>query len=155
MKKSVVVWTIIVLIVLIQFIRIEQENPQSNPQYEFFNVASVPQNVQAVFIASCYDCHSNHTNYPWYSNVAPVSWMMANHIKEGREHMNFSEWGNYSKKDKLKMIEESIEEIDKGKMPLKSYVLIHKDARLTPEEKEIIRTQFLKEGAIGSIAALN
>lgn len=140
---------------MIQFIRIDQENPVTNPQYEFFTVASVPENVQSIFRTSCYDCHSNHTAYPWYSKIAPFSWMLANHIKEGREHLNFSEWGNYSKKDKIELIEECFEEIEEGNMPLKSYLLIHTDAKLSADEKELIRTQFLKESATGVIAVLN
>ncbi len=155
MKKKVAIWTVVVLIVLIQFIRIDQVNPESNPQYDFFAVSEVPENVQSIFKESCYDCHSNNTIYPWYSHVAPFSWILSNHIKEGREHVNFSEWGNYSMGDKLEMIEESIEEIEAGKMPLKSYVLIHKNAKLTKEEKEIIRKQFLKESSTGAIATLN
>ncbi len=156
MKKSVIIiGAIILLIVLIQFIRIDKENPQSNPQYEYFAVSQVPEQVQSILKKSCFDCHSNHTLYPWYSSIAPASWMLARHIKEGREHLNFSEWGNYSLKDRMEMAEDIIEQIEDGEMPLKSYVLIHKDAKLSNEEKEIIRSQFLKESATGVVASLN
>ncbi len=155
MKKSVIIWTIIVLLILIQFVRIDKENPQTNPQYEYFATTSVPENVQVILKESCFDCHSNHTAYPWYANIAPASWMLSRHIQEGREKLNFSEWGNYSVKDRMELSEEIIEEVSENGMPLKSYVLIHRNAKLSPEEKEIIRTQFLKEGATGVIASLN
>lgn len=155
MKKKIILIVIVVLLVSIQFIRIDQTNPYSNPQSEFFTVAAVPQAVQVIMKESCYDCHSNSTTYPWYANVAPVSWMLKNHINEGREHLNFSEWGNYSMDDRLEILEECLEEIDKGNMPLKPYVIMHPEAKLTPEEKEALRQWFLGNSATSVVASLN
>lgn len=81
--------------------------------------------------------------------------MLQNHINEGREHMNFSEWGNYMPEDRYEMMEESIEEIEKDKMPLRPYVLMHPEAKLSPEEKESLRQWFLGNSATSVIAALN
>lgn len=155
MKKKIILIVIVVLLVSIQFIRIDQTPPYNNPQSEFFTVASVPQGVQVIMKESCYDCHSNHTVYPWYANIAPVSWMLNNHIQEGREHLNFSEWGNYSIDDRHKILEECLEEIDKGNMPLKPYVIMHSHAKLSSDEKEAIRQWFLGNSATSVIAALN
>lgn len=155
MKKKIIIITIIALIVVIQFIRIDQTNPVNNPHYDYFVVATVPANAQKVIRESCYDCHSNETVYPWYANVAPISWMLQNHIEEGREHLNFSEWGNYSEKDRMEMLEDSMYEIGKGNMPLRPYVMLHPESKLTSEEKKLLRDLFLKESADKIMAALN
>ncbi|MEP2026185.1 heme-binding domain-containing protein, partial [Reichenbachiella sp.] len=83
---------------------------------------------------SCYDCHSYHTKYPWYTNVAPLSWWIGDHIEEGREHFNLSEWGAYSEKKALHKLEEFYEEVEEGEMPLTSYTLIHGEASLSDEQ---------------------
>lgn len=155
MKKKIVLIVVIVLLVCIQFIRIDQSVPYTNPRSEYFVVASVPPAVQSIMKESCFDCHSNHTTYPWYANVAPVSWMLKNHINEGREHINFSEWGNYNTDDRYKMLEECLEEIEDNKMPLRPYVLMHPQAKLSSEEKETLRQWFLGNSATSVIAALN
>ena len=96
-----------------------------------------PENVQAILKRSCNDCHSNHTTFPWYSNIAPVSWFTKNHVKEGREHMNFSTWASYDNEKKMKYLEK-IPKAIKSKMPLSSYLLIHKDAKLSDADKEAL-----------------
>lgn len=96
----------------------------------------IPQNVHAILKTSCYDCHSNKTLYPWYSNIQPGGWWLASHIKKGKAELNFSEFGEYSvrrQQSKLKAIEESVEDDD---MPLSSYTLIHTSAKLSPAEKK-------------------
>jgi len=155
MKKKIILVIVLVLLIAIQFVRIDQTNPSSDPKMDIAVVTTMPENVQSVLMRSCYDCHSNNTVYPWYANVAPVSWMLRNHIDEGREHMNFSLWGNYSEKDKQKMLEESVEEISKGNMPLKPYVLMHPQAKLSAEEKELVRQWFLGNSATSVVASLN
>jgi hypothetical protein len=84
---------------------------------------------------ACFDCHSNETQWPWYSNVAPISWLLTRHVDEGREVLNFSEWQrSYEEAD------EAAESVSEGEMPLTSYLLAHPSARLTPEEKgELVR----------------
>ncbi len=98
-----------------------------------------PQNIQAILKRSCYDCHSNHTTFPWYSNIAPVSWFTKHHVEEGREHMNFSTWEKYDDEKKLKYLDK-IPKAIKSKMPLPSYLLIHKDATLSEADKKALTT---------------
>ncbi|MCF6307074.1 MAG: heme-binding domain-containing protein [Flavobacteriaceae bacterium] len=99
----------------------------------------VPSDVQQLFKTSCYDCHSNNTQYPWYNKIQPVSYLMEGHITEGKEELNFNEIGSYSKrrlKSKLKSI---ISQLDDDEMPMFSYTIIHRDAILSEEEKEQIK----------------
>ena len=98
-----------------------------------------PENVQAILKRSCFDCHSNHTIFPWYSNVAPVSLFTKHHVKEGREHMNFSTWETYDDEKKLKFLQK-IPKAIKSKMPLPSYLLIHQDAKLSEADKTALTT---------------
>jgi len=89
---------------------------------------------------SCFDCHSNQVHFPWYSKMAPSSWLIADHIREGKSHLNFSEWENYSNREKIGLLEEIKDEVGSGKMPLKSYLLIHRDANLNSEEISALLT---------------
>jgi hypothetical protein len=98
-----------------------------------------PTEVVSVLQKSCYDCHSNETEWPWYSNIAPVSWLVSSDVQDGRLHLNFSKWENLSRKDKVKMKEEIWEEIENENMPLWKYSILHPDANLTPEAKNLIR----------------
>ena len=116
--------------------------PARNESFEqditanFTKVYNVPKNVEAIVRTSCYDCHSNNTNYPWYSNVAPVGFFMEHHIKEAKEDLNFSEWGNYSKRKQENKLDRIVKQIKSDEMPLASYTLIHKNARLTTVQKK-------------------
>jgi len=85
-------------------------------------------------VEACYDCHSNEVNWPWYSNVAPVSWLVQRHVNKGRRELNFSEWEE--KDNRPKMARELSKEIRKGKMPLRSYLITHPEARLTAEQRQ-------------------
>ena len=98
-----------------------------------------PENVQAILKRSCFDCHSNHTTFPWYSNIAPVSWFTKYHVEEGREHLNFSTWEKYDDEKKLKYLDK-IPKAIKSKMPLPSYLLIHKEAKLSEADKKALTT---------------
>ncbi|MDX1628552.1 MAG: heme-binding domain-containing protein [Fulvivirga sp.] len=126
---------IIVLLILIQFFPIDKENPPFEPEHDFLVMTNPPEEVEVIFQNVCYDCHSHKTEYPWYTSVAPVSWWIDHHIEEGREHLNFSEWGNFSKERQKHKLEEVIEEVEEGEMPLKSYTWMHEGARLTAEER--------------------
>jgi hypothetical protein len=131
MKK--VLLGILVVLFLIQFIR-----PKKNDSKIFKNdistVATVPDDVKEMIKVSCADCHSNYTKYPWYNNIAPVSWWMAQHVNEGKEHLNFSEWAAYNKNQKQHIISDLEEVMETHEMPLKSYLITHKDSELTPEQ---------------------
>jgi hypothetical protein len=96
--------------------------------------------VRQILAASCYDCHSNTTHYPWYAEVQPVGWWLAKHVKDGRRHLNFSEFGTYTTKRQMKKLEEVCDEVKDHGMPLKSYTLVHGDARLTaPQAAALIQ----------------
>jgi hypothetical protein len=93
-----------------------------------------PAEVQAVLARACFDCHSNHTRYPWYAEIQPIGWWLADHVKEGKAHLNFSTFGTYPAKRQSRKLEELIEEVEAAQMPLASYTWTHADARLTPAE---------------------
>ena len=126
---------LLIVVIAIQFIQPARNKNGQVIATDISKIYSLPQSVQATLKTACYDCHSNNTNYPWYTNIQPVGWMMARHIKEGKEELNFSEFGSYSERrqlSKLRSIENSIKD---GSMPISSYTIIHKNARLTKEEK--------------------
>ncbi|MDX1701859.1 MAG: heme-binding domain-containing protein, partial [Melioribacteraceae bacterium] len=98
-----------------------------------------PSNIKKMLRNSCYDCHSNETSYPWYSKIAPVSWLISEHVRSGRRHLNFSIWSDYKEAKKDVKIEECIEMIKSGEMPMKVYVIFHSNADLIlTEKKELI-----------------
>ncbi|HQS22884.1 MAG TPA: heme-binding domain-containing protein [Sediminibacterium sp.] len=127
-----------VIIIAIQFVQPARNQNRQVLDADITRLYMVPENVEAVLKTSCYDCHSNNTNYPWYVNVQPGGWWLASHIKKGKAELNFDEFGNYSKRrrqSKLKSIASSIED---GTMPLPSYTLIHKNAKLSKEDKTLL-----------------
>jgi len=89
---------------------------------------------------SCFDCHSNQVQLPWYSKLAPSSWFLAEHINDGKSHLNFSEWEDYNNLEKIGLLEEIKDEVSSGNMPLKSYLLIHRDSKLNSEEISALLT---------------
>jgi len=95
------------------------------------------EEVQAILEHSCFDCHSSHTTFPWYSSVAPVSWFTKYHVKEAREHMNFSTWNAYTDEKKLKYLEKIPKAIE-SKMPMSSYLIMHEEAKLSDADKKAI-----------------
>ena len=139
-KKTLIVGAIIFALIIIQFIPQQKNNTPYEPKFDFIALEQPPISVQLTLQNSCYDCHSNKTDYPWYAKVAPVSWWINHHIEEGKEHLNFSEWGNYEVKRANHKLEETFEEVEEGEMPLNSYTLIHGD--LSEEEKENLVTWF-------------
>jgi hypothetical protein len=132
----------IVLIAFGAFLLMQLYQPVRVTDYEqvpneyFTNVYSVPAKVETILKTSCYDCHSNKTNYPWYSKIQPIRMLMDGHIKEGRENLNFSEWGSYSSRKQGNKLDRISKQVKSGEMPLFSYTLIHRDAILTTIQKE-------------------
>jgi Haem-binding domain len=127
---------IIALLVLIQFFGIDKTNPTINPESDFMSIENPPAEYSQIIKTACYDCHSNETVYPWYADIAPVSWILQSHINEAREHINFSEWESFPAGRRGHFKEECAEEILSGDMPLKSYTLIHKNARMDEEARK-------------------
>ncbi|MBT7652929.1 MAG: heme-binding domain-containing protein [Flavobacteriales bacterium] len=123
---------------LIQFKVIDKSPIEINPESDFLMIEQAPKEVVELLKTSCYDCHSNQTHYPWYSNIAPVSWWLKGHIDHGREKLNFSEWDSYTpdQGDTLKVI--SADMIEKKWMPILTYKIIHKDSRLNEEQREVL-----------------
>ncbi|MDY3547821.1 heme-binding domain-containing protein [Riemerella anatipestifer] len=130
--------------VIIQFFQIDKTNPAVDKGMDFIQIKKVPESTANLLRNACYDCHSNETQYPWYTNVQPVAWFVKEHINDGRKHLNFSTFATYSHEKQNRKIEESIEEIEKGGMPLKSYLLAHSEAKLSDEQKQEL-LNFLKQ----------
>jgi len=133
---------ILAVFVIMQFFRIDKNNPKVNKAKDFIALTNPPADVEKMIRSACYDCHSHETEYPWYSNVAPVSWIMGNHIEEGREHLNFSVWGDYSTEKANHKLHECEEEIEEGKMPISNYTWTHGDADLSDKQKEKLAEWF-------------
>ena len=132
----------ILFIGLIIFLLMQLYQPARNISFEqditgnFTKVYNVPKNVEIILRTSCYDCHSNNTYYPWYSYIQPVRFFMESHIKEGKENLNFNEWGNYSDRKQNNKLDRIAKQIKSNEMPLSSYTLIHKNAILTASQKK-------------------
>ena len=146
--KNILYWFLIV-IALIQFIPVNRVNKPVDQKVNFIKVFATPGNVEQILKKACYDCHSNETVYPDYAFVAPISWSIKNHINKGREHLNFSEWGNYNKDLKKNMLENSAKSVKDYSMPLPAYITKHPKANLTKAERVLLVNYFeeiLKQG---------
>jgi hypothetical protein len=135
--KKILLGLLLVFIVM-QFIRPARNRSSAKQATDMITTLNVPSNVAGILKASCYDCHSNNTRYPWYSNIQPAGWLLAKHIKDGKEQLNFNEFGNYSKRrqlSKLRAVENSIKD---GSMPLSSYTWLHSGAKLSAESKAMV-----------------
>jgi len=135
--KRILVVLLIVLI-LIQFFQPARNISASQSPANISTIYPVSANVGTVLKKACYDCHSNNTRYPWYANVQPVAWWLNDHIKEGKRGLNFSEFASYRIGKQYRKLDEVIDEVKKGDMPLQSYTIIHTDAKLTKEEKVML-----------------
>jgi len=124
--------------VIIQFIR-PAKNDGDLEANAMSKKYTIPENVQSILKQSCFDCHSNKTNYPWYANIQPVGWWIQySHINDGKRHLNFSEFASYPEKRAKKKIEEIGDEIREGGMPLSTYTFLHHDAVLSQEQSKTL-----------------
>ena len=127
---------------VIIFLLMQLYQPARNESFEqvntldFTKVYKVPKNIETILRTSCYDCHSNNTNYPMYSYIQPARFFMESHIKEGKENLNFSEFGSYSSRKKSNKLDRIVKQIKSDEMPLSSYTLIHKNAILSSSQKQ-------------------
>jgi hypothetical protein len=138
MRKKIVRYSLLGLLIVLlamQFVRIDKTKPPTDPAQDFLTVSQAAPAVATLIQETCYDCHSHQTEYPWYSNIAPVSWLLKNHVEEGREHLNFSIWGTYSGKKQAHKLEECSEEVGEGEMPMKSFLITHPEARLSDAQR--------------------
>lgn len=140
--KTKIFLAIILLIAVLQIIPRKQPENKETISADLILSERPAGDVEILLKGICYDCHSYQSKYPWYSNFAPLSWWIDDHIEEGREHLNFSIWGNYSAEKKEHKAEECVEEVGEGEMPLTSYQIAHADARLTDEERKLLTDWF-------------
>lgn len=129
-----VIALLVVVFVLIQFVPVDRSNPPVESDIP------TPPEVKAILKRACYDCHSNETMWPWYSRIAPFSWILARDVHEGRAELNFSTWDRYSTKEQVKKMKKSWEEVQEGEMPPWYYLPVHRDASLSEADRQVLRT---------------
>jgi hypothetical protein len=127
-----------IIFVAIQFIRSERNKNEKPSPTDIAKVFTVPDSVKVILKNACYDCHSNNTSYPWYSHVQPFGWFLTKHITRGKDELNFSEFGSYSTRRQLSKLDEIEDVMNDDIMPLPSYRLLHKKARLSQKEKTLL-----------------
>ena len=134
-RKRAVGWSALILgalLIAIQFVPVARVNPPVKSDLQ------APPEVKEILRGACYDCHSHESRWPWYSRVAPLSWWLADHIREGRADLNFSQWPLLDFEAQADALEDIAAQIKKGKMPLRSYRLAHPEARLDARQKGIL-----------------
>ena len=149
-------WVLVLAIcclVIAQFFGPAKSNPATDATQSIDSRLQVTLQVAAIFDRSCNDCHSNKTRWPWYSNVAPVSWFVIDHVNEGRENLNFSEWGRYTRRDNDGLLKQICREVKAGVMPLSSYTPLHPGSTLSADDVKTLCDWTDAERA--RIAALN
>jgi len=138
MIKKILKWTFLVLLILfiaIQFYRPARNKATGPFANDITNKYSMPADVKTILKASCYDCHSNNTEYPWYAEIQPVRWWLDGHINDGKKDLNFDEYLSYSIRKQYKRMDDVVELVKEDKMPIKSYLWIHKYAKLNDQQK--------------------
>jgi len=137
-KRKKILLGFLLLLVAIQFIQPGHNTSKQAQPADISRIFSAPENVQAVLHKACYDCHSNNTHYPWYSSIQPGGWIMAWHIRQGKQQLNFSEFGTMSSRKEDRKLGEAVNQIKHGDMPLASYRMLHREAALSDTEKLLI-----------------
>ena len=135
--RSVAV-ALVVITTAIQFVRPARTNPLVDPSHALAELQPVPAHVTAVLDRACRDCHSNNTRWPWYSQVAPVSWWVIDHVNHGRSHFNYSDWARYPAADRARLLKNSCDLVREDSMPLPSYRWMHRRARLSKADVQAI-----------------
>ena len=138
LKKTGIV--LLILLVVAQFFGPDKNEGDLASVTPFIEETNPPTEVLTVLKTSCFDCHSTNTRYPWYSSITPVNYWLADHVKDGKKHLNFSDWSSYTLKKKEHKMDELHEEVAKGEMPLDSYTWTHGDANLTQAQIDAIVT---------------
>lgn len=140
----------ILVIILFVFLVIQFFQPALNTDEgrvyttDFTHTYKMPAEISTMLKASCYDCHSNNTNYVWYDYVQPGRWLVEKNIRQAKNELNFNEWGNYSARKQERLLHSMAEQVETGQMPLRSYTLLHKNAVLSKDQIEVL-TKWLKE----------
>ena len=123
-----------VALVAIQFVPVQRDNPPVEEE------VAAPPAARKILQRACYDCHSNETRWPWYSRVAPMSWLVTADVSEAREHLNFSTWNAYDDDERIELLEEAWEHVEDGKMPLWFYIPLHPEADLSADDKKVFQS---------------
>lgn len=140
-KKLLII--LIIVFVIIQFFRPEKNISAQTSRNDITTIHPMPGEVKAIMSKACFDCHSNNTRYPWYAEIQPVAWWLADHVEEGKGGLNFSEFAAYSPRKQYRKLEEAEELVKEKEMPLASYTWIHNDARLSDDERRVIADWFV------------
>lgn len=146
--EKVLKWAAVIIALI--FIALQVTPSHTNPPIDeaqtLQDITNVPPDISAVFAQSCNDCHSNKTNWRWYTYVAPVSWFTVGHVNDGRAELNFSEWGRYGARMKETRLRAICQQCEKGTMPIASYAFVHPQAKLSPDEVRAICEWTKQEG---------
>jgi hypothetical protein len=129
---------VLIVVIGVQLIQPARNSSGQVPATDIAKTFSIPGSVQPLLQTACYDCHSNNTHYPWYAGLQPAGWLLARHIKNGKKELNFSEFGAYSTRRQQSKLKSIASQVKDEEMPLASYALLHKNARLTNEQKTLI-----------------
>lgn len=129
---------LLIIFVLIQFIRPKKNLSAQTGPNDITTIYPIPGEVKTILNTACYDCHSNNTRYPWYAEIQPVAWWLDDHVKEGKHELNYSEFASYRPRKQYRRMEQTIDLVKEGEMPLSSYTLIHTDAKLSEAEKKAL-----------------
>ena len=135
-KWFVIIGALAILFLVIQLFQPEKNNSKAASPDEIVFQVTIPAGVKKKLVNACYDCHSDNTRYPFYAKVAPVSWLIGSHIREGKEKLNFSAWATYDKRRQLKLLTDICDEVSSGGMPIRGYVFMHSLALFNEKEIE-------------------
>ncbi len=126
------------LLIVTQFFQPGRNKSDRILSTDLVKTIDVPGNIQGILKTACFDCHSNNTNYPWYSRIQPFAWLLSNHVNEGKAELNFSDFGSYSPRRQISKLNEIANSIKEGAMPLSSYKMLHEEARMSSQNKKLL-----------------
>lgn len=147
MRRILIIFLVIagVAFIILQFFQPEKNNNTDTTNL-IFKHEQIPADVEAIISNACLDCHSNNTKSVWYDRISPVSWMISKHVVDGKKELNFSEWGTFDDYDKIGALEDIRQEVERATMPLKPYVLLHPEAKLSEDQKKSLLAWIDKKG---------
>jgi hypothetical protein len=137
-KTKIFLYSLLGIFLLMQIYPSKRPETTDINKDDLLKNEDVPKNISSMLRSACYDCHSNETIYPWYASVAPLKWWVYDHIEEGREELNFSEWNSWNKGDKAEALDDIATEVMDNKMPLESYPITHPKAKLSEADRQAI-----------------
>jgi hypothetical protein len=138
MMAKKILYLLLAALLVIQFIRPARNLSEKPSANHISNKYAVPADISGILQNSCYDCHSNNTRYPWYANLQPVAWWLQDHVNEGKRELNFDEFLTYPPRKAHHKLEEVIEMVKEEEMPLGSYTFVHRNSRLSAEQRKLL-----------------